>query len=219
MRKDSLSQPHAAVAPYAHHLRIILHEQSDLDKFIFLCKTAEIKSPVKAHIDASKREFFTPKRIYKFDQILKEFDWLVAFQLEALLRNGLLNTEDIMERFYGPITQLCARSPKTAADTLRLFTENLVSKDPQDTPMDCFQKVMSKNEPEHTELPPGNFHCHHVTVTPSRLLLEGPFVIQSNRVIRQYRGYEDHFIRVDFRDEDRLQYRWDLEVTECSVTY
>lgn len=25
-------------------------------------------------------------------------------------------------------------------------------------------------------------------------------------------GYQDHFIRVDFRDEDRLQYKWDREV-------
>jgi hypothetical protein len=38
------------------------------------------------------------------------------------------------------------------------------------------------------------------------------YAIQSNRVIRRYRGSEDAFIRVDFRDEDRLQYRWDREV-------
>jgi RNA-dependent RNA polymerase len=38
------------------------------------------------------------------------------------------------------------------------------------------------------------------------------YAIQSNRVIRRYKGSEDSFIRVDFRDEDRLQYRWDREV-------
>jgi hypothetical protein len=38
------------------------------------------------------------------------------------------------------------------------------------------------------------------------------YAIQSNRVIRRYKDDEDHFIRVDFRDEDRLAYRWDREV-------
>jgi RNA-dependent RNA polymerase len=44
------------------------------------------------------------------------------------------------------------------------------------------------------------------------MILEGPYVIQSNRVIRQWADYQDNFIQVDFRDEDRLQYRWDREV-------
>ncbi|EEB87237.1 hypothetical protein MPER_15499, partial [Moniliophthora perniciosa FA553] len=41
------------------------------------------------------------------------------------------------------------------------------------------------------------------------MILEGPYPTQSNRVIRGYEGFEHHFIRGDFRDEDRLQYRWD----------
>jgi len=48
------------------------------------------------------------------------------------------------------------------------------------------------------------------------MILEGPYASQSNRIVRQYTGYEDHFIRVDFRDEDRLQYRWDREVDGAS---
>ena len=59
----------------------------------------------------------------------------------------------------------------------------------------------------------GKFKCYHVTCTPTRMVLEGPYVSQSNRVIRQFAGYEDHFLRVDFRDEDRLQYRWAREVS------
>jgi RNA-dependent RNA polymerase len=44
------------------------------------------------------------------------------------------------------------------------------------------------------------------------MILEGPYPTQSNRIIRRYEGCENHFIRVDFRDEDRLQYRWSREV-------
>ena len=56
-------------------------------------------------------------------------------------------------------------------------------------------------------------------MTPTRFLLEGPYVVQSNRVIRDYEGYEHNFIRVDFRDEDHLQYRWekDVRTMNCST--
>jgi RNA-dependent RNA polymerase len=50
------------------------------------------------------------------------------------------------------------------------------------------------------------------------MILEGSYASQSNRFIRnpEYEGYEDHFIRVDIRDEDRQQYRWDREVDGSS---
>jgi hypothetical protein len=38
------------------------------------------------------------------------------------------------------------------------------------------------------------------------------YAIQSNRVVRRYKDHGEHFLRVDFRDEDRLQYRWEREV-------
>jgi hypothetical protein len=33
------------------------------------------------------------------------------------------------------------------------------------------------------------------------MILEGPYPVQSNRIIRKYQKYEDNFLRVDFRDE------------------
>jgi RNA-dependent RNA polymerase len=45
------------------------------------------------------------------------------------------------------------------------------------------------------------------------MLLEGPYPTQSNRVIRKYQKNDptlvERFIRVEFRDEDHLAYRWD----------
>jgi RNA-dependent RNA polymerase len=55
-----------------------------------------------------------------------------------------------------------------------------------------------------------------VIITPSRIILEGPYTTQSNRVIREYQSHDpsltEHFVRVEFRDEDRLAYRWDGDV-------
>ncbi|KAL0061487.1 hypothetical protein AAF712_011710 [Marasmius tenuissimus] len=46
------------------------------------------------------------------------------------------------------------------------------------------------------------------------MILGGPDPSQTNRVIRRYEGYEENFIRVHFREEDELRFRWDREVEE-----
>ena len=80
--------------------------------------------------------------------------------------------------------------------------------------LDKFEKIKMHiiGSPKRTNNSSGVFKCYHVTFSPTRMTLEGPYATQTNRVIRRYQGYQDHFIRVDFRDEDRLQYRWDREV-------
>lgn len=43
---------------------------------------------------------------------------------------------------------------------------------------------------------------YHVTITPTRMLLEGPFIDASNRVLRLFPEFGSHFVRVAFCDED-----------------
>ncbi|KAH9955275.1 hypothetical protein BC827DRAFT_1321582 [Russula dissimulans] len=62
----------------------------------------------------------------------------------------------------------------------------------------CFDHVRSKFTTKSTQLTPGHVLCHHVVVTPSRILLEGPFPKQSNRVIRHYQNHAERFIHVSF---------------------
>ncbi|KAG8818545.1 hypothetical protein FRC18_012430 [Serendipita sp. 400] len=56
------------------------------------------------------------------------------------------------------------------------------------------------------------FECHHVTITPTSVILNGPFPDESNRVIRKYIDHQQCFLRVQFREEDRLQLRLDRGV-------
>jgi hypothetical protein len=58
------------------------------------------------------------------------------------------------------------------------------------------------------------FQCHRVTVTPTSLILTGPLPDETNRVLRKYMDHQSHFIRVEFRDEDRLHLRLDREVDQ-----
>lgn len=96
---------------------------------------------------------------------------------------------------------------------MRYFVIKAAARPPGQTIHKCFELVVQEKLGNvRPGAPAGRFYCHRVTVTPTRLILEGPNILQSNRVIREYEGYEGNFIRVDFRDEDRLQYRWDREV-------
>ncbi|KAJ3536923.1 hypothetical protein NM688_g6770 [Phlebia brevispora] len=219
-RLDSLNEAHKAVSPYAHQMRIILHDQRDLDKFRELCVVAGITRPIFAHVEAFSNNFFTSKKVYNLQCKLKEFSWPVAFQIEALVRNALVHTHDLYALLLTPIEELCQKYPQNASDTLRLFTEELRTRDNRTSIIDCWNKVRNKEpKPEAPTLRPGDFLCHHVTVTPTRFLLEGPYVIQSNRVIRDYEGYQDNFIRIDFRDEDHLQYRWERDTDGTTLLH
>jgi RNA-dependent RNA polymerase len=208
-----LNPTHGAVAPYAHHLRVILHEPRDLDKFSELCVVAGITRPFRTVVEANANGFFVTKRLFALQRQIQKFEWSIAFQIEALLRSGLINPDELENTFFDRIKQLRASRPQSAADTLRYFTEALKTRNPREPTWKCFEEVLARDMPETPHLNPGLFRCHHVTVTPSRLVLEGPFIIQSNRVIRQYEGYEEQFIRVDFRDEDHLHYRWERDVS------
>ena len=102
-RLDSLNEAHAVVAPYAHHIRIVLHTEADIRKFAELCTVADLKRPFWTNVEAFNKGFFSPKQLHLFEIWLQQFSWPVAFQLEALLRGGLMHTEDLMVHFRSHI--------------------------------------------------------------------------------------------------------------------
>ncbi|KXN89587.1 putative RNA-dependent RNA polymerase 1 [Leucoagaricus sp. SymC.cos] len=224
-RIGSLNDAHRAVAPYAPHLRILLYRFSDSDtieKFAEMCKASEISEniiircdrPRMAQVEASSRGFFARNVLYQIHREIRTFPWAVGFQLEALLHNGLLHTEEL-RALLPPVRMLCKeRDHSWVDDFLRKYGEALRDRDPRESPMNCFNRVRKKYVPPKMTI--STFRCRHVTFTPTRMIMEGPYATQSNRIIRRFAGYEEFFLRVDFRDEDRLQYRWNREVDGAS---
>lgn len=228
-RVGYLDEGHQHVAPYAPHLRLELYNDTTTDtiqKFRDMCDVAGIAKsliipfPSRYPLMASGRELFSGKNINSLKKELRTFQWTVAFQLESLLYNGILNSEE-MKDLLPEVRKLCKMHINSAngigyvADLLKHYKESLTTRLPNVTPLQCFKStqigfVYSKLDGQ------SSFRCCHVTFTPTRQILEGPYATQSNRIIRRYVGYEDHFIRVDFRDEDRLQYRWDRAVDGSS---
>ncbi|RXW18615.1 hypothetical protein EST38_g7238 [Candolleomyces aberdarensis] len=227
-RVGSLTPAHEAVAPYATQLRIVLHhdERTDMiEKFVGMCETAGIGSPSMIarfrsgrKIEAIPMNFFSSRRIDKLRKDLRTLPWSAAFQMEALLRNGLLHT-GLIEELLPRVRVLCEKHKQNGSvyvgELLRTYNQVLQNKNTaenQEHPSKVFEDVLKTFNPADSNLAAGNFRCCHVTFTPTRLHLEGPYPTQSNRIIREYPQFGDHFIRVDFRDEDRLQYRWDRTV-------
>ncbi|EIW76361.1 RdRP-domain-containing protein, partial [Coniophora puteana RWD-64-598 SS2] len=196
-------------------IRVLLSEPGDLEKFVEFCGVVGLRAPTRGRrIDATGLEkFFAQRRVDRLTGWMKSLDWPVAFQVAALLHNGLLNTQEI-ESIRPIITQLSNKSAEHTGDTLRLFTEKTRSQTSFRQPLELLDELVNyraSNQPRRTP-PAGHFFCSHVTITPTRMLLEGPYITQSNRVIRKYDQFKDHFIRVEFREENRQKYRWEREV-------
>ncbi|PPQ77522.1 hypothetical protein CVT25_011319 [Psilocybe cyanescens] len=222
-RIGAINAAHATVAPYTPQIRIVLYNHPDMDvveEFTKMCEIAGLSKSMVKHlrgpvqIEAVKNQFFKPKRMFEIHRTLAKFEWPVAFQLESLLHNGLMHTDDL-DWLILRIPSLMHHGNSFVGDLLRRYNEKMRERPSWKSPQACFEDTVTRSKETFT-MPREAFRCYHVTFTPTRMILEGPYASQSNRVIRQYQGFEDHFLRVDFRDEDRLQYRWDREVDGAS---
>jgi RNA-dependent RNA polymerase len=221
-RITALDDAHAVIAPYSHHLRIVLSDNDDLLRFEQVCQVAECEPrPVRvAQIDALAKNFFSRRELDRVQRWMDTMDWKSAFQIEAYLRCGLLNTHDL-RTLQKPIEDVIRDYGTEASALLRLFSVELKIRRPDEHPNDCLTRVRTKHPTlKPLLLAPGLVSCHYVIITPSRILLEGPYATQSNRVVRRYHRRDpalvERFIRVEFCDEDCLDYRWGRDVDGSS---
>jgi RNA-dependent RNA polymerase len=225
-RISALDDAHARIAPYAHQLRVILDEPCRLDnkrgpllEFEAICKDVKCQPvPTRVYrVEAYAMRFFKEDFINQVSYWIETLDWKNAFQIEGYIRCGLLNTYDLLFTLQKPIEDVIRDYGPQASQFLGLFSAALRTRSPSETPDACLARFRVENPTiKPLKLAQDHILCHHVVITPSRILLEGPFPTQSNRVIRQYRKRDptlvDRFVRVEFRDEDHLAYRWDGNV-------
>lgn len=218
-RLIALDDAHARIAPYAHHLRVVLFEQVGLVKFREICHLVECQPrPIRiARLSADKVEFFQRDKLNKMERWIKKADWKSRFQIESCLRSDLLTPHDLLFTLRDTIERVIRDYGSLASELLHKFSLELQKRRRDETPSACLARVCAENPIiKPLQLSPGHILCHHVIITPSRMLLEGPYPTQSNRVIRHYQDHDpafiERFLRVEFCDEDHLAYRWDREV-------
>ncbi|RPD60068.1 RdRP-domain-containing protein [Lentinus tigrinus ALCF2SS1-7] len=219
-RLTDLGQEHAQIAHYAWQLRFILSESRGRQDLWTMCEEAGIHPPQKADIPAEYGGFFTKEELELSRQWIRSFEWPVRLQLEALLRNGLANTGDIF-LIHKHVERLVQERPALAADFLRRFSEKVKCRESGVSVLQCFEDALEAEERDDDRLAEsgsdsyrsrGFVQCAHAIVTPTRILLEGPYDTQSNRIVRRYFKYRDHFVRVEFREEDGLLFHWPADV-------
>ncbi|KAI0719267.1 RdRP-domain-containing protein [Cerioporus squamosus] len=224
-RLPHLGELHERITHYAFQLRLVLSDSEGRKDLRTLCEEAGIRPPTKQDIPVEYGGFFTEEEVELTRQWIHTFDWPVRFQLEALLRNGLVNTADLY-LISEMINSLVQERPSLAGDFLRRFSEKVKSRKPGVSVPECFQAALEAEQRDIDQFAEPGLDTHrnkgfvqsaHAIVTPTRILLEGPYDTQSNRVIRRYFEYRDNFMRVEFREENRMPLRWPVDVNGRSL--
>jgi RNA-dependent RNA polymerase len=176
------------------------------------------------NVDVLEMRLFTRDSIDDVSRWIKTLGWKNAFQIEACLRCGLLNTHELLSSLRKPIEAVIIVYGSGASEILRLFSVALWTRSPSETPNACLTRILAEYPTiKPLTLPKGHILCHQVIITPSRILPQGPFVMPSNRLIQHFQSHDptliDRFMRVEFRDEDNLAYRWDEDVDRTSFLY
>ncbi|CEL59932.1 hypothetical protein RSOLAG1IB_09216 [Rhizoctonia solani AG-1 IB] len=231
-RLSALDERHARIAPYTSRwIKLTFHVDSPAPN-VEICKMAGLGEPaVDPPLSFSKLDMYSPQNIAAVENWIQggSLDWEVAFQVEALFRNGVLVPTEIMA--IKPIIEALTKESKDrAADALRTFIAELqgagVRKNFNDfenkNVVDEFNahllRIAQAMPLERIGVSKSDFMCYHVKITPTAVHLTGPLEEQSNRVIRRYPGYETHFIRVAFTDEADEKTRFDYEVDTMAFT-
>jgi hypothetical protein len=207
-------------------LRLVFSSKGESERFSDLLETAGIRRNIHSQeAIIERRGLFSAERLDSLEWNLRRFNFCVAFQLSSLLQNMVLDTSELLG-LLPKVRDLVSRKGKDyAAKLLKEFQSiaNSVwySDDEDDdnrTILSCFKAVESdfeKNGSTLSLLPDDGsyYQSLHVTITPTSMFLNGPYIEQSNRVIRRYSSEcHENFLRVTFRDESNLHYRFDREI-------
>ncbi|KAI0824259.1 RdRP-domain-containing protein [Trametes gibbosa] len=233
---SAFDSSHEPLAPYTSlALRLEAVSMDDLRIFRKLTHAAHVNTDDFAY-HVERRGLFDGSVREQCALWAMRLPWIVSFQVEALLRANLVDFKE-MQRLQRPIEDLLRHKRKeytaallreyiVQAKALFWYGEDPAGHQPQHRQAELFSgdavtlftMVSSKfvYKPMNTALNTADatapFHCLRVTVTPTTMLLEGPFPERSNRVMRKYYRSQDSFLRVCFQDENRLQLRFDREI-------
>ena len=216
-----LDKSHGAVAPYTSlAIRVVCGGPSDLETFRWISRIARLGLETYAFPTVRRGLFCEQVRNEHYDW-LRSLHWKVAFQAESLTRELLVDLKE-MSTLRGRIEGMVNdKGVSYTAGFLRHLAAQarLWFNDAQSTTGDVVELFVQCEQdyvPPPSRVPQAGsaetFDCLHLTVTPTTIYLSGPFPERSNRIIRQYPDNQDCFLRVNFTDEYKLQFRFDREV-------
>lgn len=210
--------------PYASlALRLVLLSPTGTEAFGILADLANMRNMVKSFpVEVARRDLFSRNRLQRMDISIRQLDsWAVAFQLEGLVRNLSVDGKEAVELVPEVKELMNSHGKPFVAKLLRQFSPRAKEFLPEKASSTIVSYLKSFVEEfraqgdleADTPSNPNFYASLHVMITPTSMFLSGPFIDQSNRVIRRYsQASQENFLRVEFRDENNLQYRFDRDV-------
>jgi len=213
---------HERLAPFTSKaIRIVCDSQKEIQQFRELCRIAHLNKVDEYDYPVDHRDLFCLADMITMRDQLCHLPWIVAFQMESLLRNVAIDFKEANTLYPVVLQAVEEKGDEFVAKALKDFRNEAYQffNSEDDVAMDIvvlFNNTMRQLDQDGILPQPIDgslYKALHVEITPTTMILDGPYIEQSNRVIRTYDArYQYCFLRVSFVDEARLQYRFDHEV-------
>ncbi|KAI0704900.1 RdRP-domain-containing protein [Cytidiella melzeri] len=225
-RWSAFDNDHAEISAYVSiAIRLVCKSRSALRVFRELCGHASM-TPLDYIYPIDRRGLFSSQVRAAYAAWVSRLEWSVAFQVEALTRAMTVDLREVLQLRASVDKIVREKGSRFASKFLRHFATQAKSlfwyTEDSQSPTVSVQELFTRCVREYT-LPKkrrndrlanleDSFDCLHVSCTPTTFRLDGPYPERSNRIVRQYPGHQDCFLRVSFVDETDLQYRFDRGV-------
>ena len=219
-RISSLDPDHERVVAHASlAVRLICDSRSSLGAFRTLCGVITSLTLLGDIYPKEYRQLFSADLEARFERWLAQLDFEVAFQVEKIVRDMLVDFHEILATREAVEDLVRSRGAEHTVGVLRSFhsalkesTWDIHSKDIPALFLTTAQEYVPELRGLANPTPEDTFSCFHVSVTPTAMKFTGPFQEKSNRVFRRYPNHHSCFIRMTFEEETRLKFRFDREV-------
>ncbi|KAG8816243.1 hypothetical protein FRC17_000392 [Serendipita sp. 399] len=192
------------------------------DEFLRRTKTVGLSIFQSSHRIEQKR-LLSKEVIDAYHVWIASLPFKVAFQVEGLVTRchfnhreliGISRQIDSAIQKYGAVTAASCvqhlqygREQDKEASIVKLFLQLIENCDRRQGRR-SLKDLLRNND---------TFECHHIVITPTSIILHGPFPDETNRVLRKYRDHQQCFLRVQFREEDQLQVRQERGISSTKI--
>jgi RNA-dependent RNA polymerase len=235
-RVFAFDEGHAGVAPFTgQEIRVLFESPQETARFAQMEGIGRLYLHLGAQTVVHRSKLYSASHLKFIELWIGLLPMRVAFAIHKLLYNLLLDPQQILSLRSSITTISSGRSEEEMSWLLERFCEEVLQGELDGYTDDSGQQIepeqpavllrnladelfaSGSTPPSLLKLGPLDsatrlFGCYHLIVTPSGYQLDGPYPEVSNRVIRKYFEWADHFLRVDIRDENLALLRLDTRV-------
>lgn len=219
-----LPENHQQVGQYTClALRLVCQSRGEMEKFKELSRDSGFSHISSDTYPIEHRALFSQDALDEYTLWIRRLPWAVAFQVQAIVLKRSVDMREMLDLLPRIKELLSTKGKRYTASFLQDFSPKVFAlyrseDDAVDAVRRCFETALIEHDtqPPRRNVKPTDgsiYEAYHATVTPTTIVLDGPYPERSNRVIRAYdERHHESFLRVTFAEEGRLQFRFDKEV-------